>query len=203
MARLFQPFLKLPRSIDRIVGGSVNKNFGSVNLYFQDESRFGLKTHVGKCLTAMGKRPLAAYQHKFSSTYLWGSYSPIDGNSFVWEINGVSTQVFQAYPKAFSQTRPEEYKILVIDNAGFHSTSKLDIPNNIHLLRIPPYSPEPNPCEQIWQWIKQRFKNKVFQNMEELKIWLHQTVNEMDSTPIKSITQNHHYKNAFYDAINS
>ncbi|WP_407281517.1 hypothetical protein [Tenacibaculum maritimum] len=76
-------FLKLPDRFNSI-RDSLNKNnrFDSVNLYFQDESRFGLKTFVGKCLSLVGLKPVVSYQHKFSNTYLWGSYSPINGDSF-------------------------------------------------------------------------------------------------------------------------
>jgi transposase len=168
-----------------------------VNLYFQDESRFGLMTHLGKCLTAKGVKPIVNYQHRFKTTYLYGSYSPINGDSFVWEINGVDTKIFESYLHHFSQYKPKEYKIVIIDNAGFHSTKNIEIPDNIFLLRIPPYAPELNPCEQVWQYIKNRYKNKRFENMENLRSWLHKTVNLMDKNTIKSITSNHHYLNAF------
>ena len=156
-------------------------------------------THLGKCLTAKGVKPIVNYQHKFKTTYLYGSYSPINGNSFVWEINGVDTTIFESYLKHFSQYKPKEYKIVVIDNAGFHSTKNIEIPDNIFLLRIPPYTPELNPCEQIWQYIKNRYKNQRFENMESLKSWLHKTVNKMDENLIMSITGNHHYLNSFYE----
>ncbi|MDA8693112.1 IS630 family transposase [Saprospiraceae bacterium] len=175
---------------------SLNKN--KVNLYFQDESRFGLLTHTGSVITACGVRPKVQYQHKFANTYLWGSYSPIDGDSFVYEINGVSTKIFEAYLQEFSKHREDETKIVIIDNAGFHSTKNIQIPKNIILLNIPPYCPELNPCEQIWAYIKQRFKNKTFDTMKNLKKWLHKTVNEMEATTIKSIVSNHHYIDAFY-----
>jgi len=168
-----------------------------VNLYFQDESRFGLMTHLGSVITAKGVRPKVKYQHKFATTYLYGSYSPIDGDSFVYEIDGVSTSIFEAYLYEFSQHRPEQAKIVVIDNAGFHSTKNIRIPENIFLLRIPPYSPELNPCEQVWAWIKNRYKNKVFQNIEDLKTWLHDIVLEMKPKTIKSIVSNRHYLNSF------
>lgn len=171
-----------------------------MNLYFQDESRFGLMTHTGSCIAAKGVQPKVDYQHKFTNTYLWGSYSPIDGDSFVWEINGVSCKIFEAYLNALSKHRPEELKILVIDNAGFHSTKHISIPDNIHLLNIPAYSTELNPCEQIWKYIKQRFKNKVFDNIEKLKEWLHNIVRSMSEQTIKSICSNHHYLNAFNGA---
>ena len=89
----------------------------------------------------------------------------------------------------------------MIDNAGFHSTKNIKIPDNIFLLRIPPYAPELNPCEQIWQYIKNRYKNQRFKTIDNLKKWLHKTVNLMDKNTIKSITSNHHYLNAFNDVF--
>jgi len=149
-------------------------------------------------ITAKGIRPKVKYQHRFSTTYLYGSYSPIDGDSFVYEIEGVDSNIFEAYLHEFSLHKPEQAKIVVIDNAGFHSTKNIDIPPNIYLLRIPPYSPELNPCEQVWAWIKSRYKNRVFENMAELKKWLHTIVKNMEPETIKSIVSNHHYLNAFY-----
>jgi len=154
-------------------------------------------THLGSKITSKGVRPIVDYKQEFKNTYLYGSYSPIDGNSFVYEIDQVNCEVFEKYLHEFSKHRPNEYKIVVIDNAGFHSTKNIDIPQNIHLLRIPPYSPELNPCEQVWKYIKDRFKNIAFENIENLKEWLHGFVNKMDDQIIKSIVGNHHYLNAF------
>jgi len=162
-------------------------------LYFQDESRFGLKTLVGSCLSAIGVCPKVHYQHKFANTYLWGSYSPINGDSFVWGINGVDTTIFEHYLEEFSKQNPRDCKIIVIDNAGFHACQNIEIPDNIYLLRIPPYTPELNPCEQVWQYIKQRFKNKKFESIDNLKDWLHKMVQNMDSHLIKSIVGILHY----------
>jgi len=160
-------------------------------------------THTGKCLTAFGVKPIVEYQHRFETTYLYGSYSPINGDSFVWEVNGVNTTIFESYLNQFSQHKPKEFKIVVIDNAGFHSTKNITIPDNIFLLRIPPYCPELNPCEQVWQFIKTRYKNQRFKNMEELRKWLHQTVKDMTTEQIKSITGNHHYFDNFNASFKS
>jgi len=156
-------------------------------------------THTGKYLTARGVKPIVEYQHIFKTTYLYGSYSPMNGDSFVWEINGVDSVIFESYLDHFSKYRPKEFKIVVIDNAGFHSTKNIVVPDNIYLLRIPPYTPELNPCEQIWQYIKNRFKNQRFESMKELKEWLHETVKNMSKETIKSITSNYHYNNAIND----
>ena len=80
-------------------------------MYYQDESRYGLKTYVGRCLSVGGVRPLVNYQHTFENTYLWGSYSPITGDSFVWEINGVDSKIFEHYLKALSEFKPREYYV--------------------------------------------------------------------------------------------
>jgi len=158
-----------------------------------------MMTHTGKYLTARGIKPIIEYQHIFKTTYLYGSYSPINGDSFVWEINGIDSAIFESYLDHFSKYKPKEFKIVVIDNAGFHSTKNIDVPDNIYLLRIPPYNPELNPCEQVWQYIKNRFKNQRFESMEELKKWLHETVINMSKETIKSITSNYHYNNAIND----
>ena len=195
------PFLKLPDTLSKI-RNSLNKDkYDSINLYYQDESRFGLKTFVGRCLSVVGIRPLVNYQHKFENTYLWGSYSPITGDSFVWEINGVDTKIFEAYLEALSNLKPREFKVVVIDNAAFHNTSNINVPENIYLLNIPPYSPELNPCEQIWQYIKKRYKNKTFDQMSTLRKWLWNFVCEMDKELIKSIVAHKKYKQIIYDNL--
>lgn len=172
---------------------TIRLGYSSINLYYQDESRFGLKTFVGRCLSIKGIRPKVIYQHRFSNTYLWGSYSPVTGDQFVWEIDGVSKEILQAYLKAFSSYNPSEYKIMLMDNAGFHSLKGIEVPENISIVHIPAYSPELNPAEQVWQYIKKRFKNKSFGTLQELKDWIGRMVNSMTPETIKSITSNHHY----------
>lgn len=191
------PFLKLP---DRLAEIRINLNkdkYSSINLYYQDESRFGLKTFVGRCLSVKGIRPLVKYQHRFKNTYLWGSYSPITGDQFVWEIEGVDKSIFEKYLEEFSKFNPSEFKIMIIDNAKFHSTKNIVIPDNIALINIPPYTPELNPCEQVWQYIKKRYKNKTFETMEDLKNWLWDMSKSMNAELIKSITSNHRYAQFF------
>jgi transposase len=90
---------------------------------------------------------------------------------------------------------------VVIDNAGFHSTKNITVPSNIFLLNIPAYSPELNPCEHIWAYMKTRFKNTVFNTMEDLKEWLYQSVENLSEETILSITSNYHFLNEFIVAF--
>jgi len=102
----------------------------------------------------------------------------------------------------FSKHRPTELKIIIIDNAGFHSLTKYDMPENIKLIRIPAYSPELNPSEKIWAYIKQFYKNKVFENLENVKQWLHQFVKEkLSKKRVMSITHDNFFLNDFYSVF--
>jgi len=203
MSRLLKSFLKLPETFEQIKNGLVFDRETTVNLYFQDESRFGLKTHVGKCLTARGIKPIVKYQHAFKNTYLYGSFSPINGDSFVYEIEGTTSEIFYLYLKEFSKYKPKEIKVIIIDNAGFHSMKKFNLPDNIILIRIPPYSPELNPSEKIWHYIKQHYKNTVFETLDNVKSWLHNFILEnLNSSIIKSITNHDVFVNHFKAQFN-
>jgi transposase len=194
---------KLPELLKTIIKDNLSQ-FTHFNLYFQDESRFGLQTHIGRCLTARGVKPIVKYQHAFKNTYLYGSFSPINGDSFVYEIEGTTSEIFYKYIQAFSKHKPNELKIIIIDNAGFHSLAKYDIPENIVFIRIPPYSPELNHSEKIWAYIKQSYKNRVFENLDNVKKWLHEFIkNSLTAEIILSITSDKLFFDAFKGSFES
>ena len=197
MKRRLRLLKKLPKLLKDIYISKKDK-FKSINFYFQDESRFGLKTHIGRCLTSRGVKPIVKYQHAFKNTYLYGSFSPINGDSFVYEIEGTTSEIFYSYILEFSKYKPDELKIIIIDNAGFHSLSKYEIPENIIFIRIPPYSPELNHSEKIWAYIKQFYKNKVFKNINNVKEWLADfVINNLTQERILSITHDKFFLDAY------
>lgn len=153
-----------------------------------DESRFGLLSIQRRCLTARGVKPLLPYQHQFKNFYLFGGYSPLNGDHYTLELPYCNTDCFQEYLKGFSAYRQEEFKILILDNGAFHKSRRLQVPSNIALLFLPPYSPELNPAEQIWRYIKDRIANKTFSNLEQLAKQVTGIVREMNSKIIQSIT---------------
>ncbi len=159
-------------------------------------------THVGSAITAMGVKPIVKFKQAFKNTYLYGCFSPINGDSFLWEIEGVSLKIFEAYLTAFSKYKPDEYKIVIIDNAGFHSTVNMNIPENIMLINIPPYSPELNPAEKVWGLLKGKFKNRVFDSLDKVKEWIYEAVNnDLTEERVLSITHNDFYMNSFTDRL--
>ncbi|TGV00181.1 IS630 family transposase [Flavivirga rizhaonensis] len=179
---------------------SLNKdNYDSVNLYFQDETRFGLMTKQKRVLVSKGIKPIGQYQHSYKWLWLWGCFSPINGQSFYWETPLVSNSIFEGFLDAFSKQNPKEFKIIIMDNAGFHACQNIIIPKNIKLIRIPPYTPELNPAEKVWQWMKSKTAMKLFNDMERLQEKITEMVNQLNPKLIKSIAANSLFSKMFFE----
>ena len=117
------------------------------------------------------------------------AFSPINGQSFIAELPRCDTDWFEAFLDEFSRFEPHEYKIIILDNGAFHKAQRLIIPDNISLIFLPPYSPELNPAERIWQEIKRRLVLKTFKSLEQLKSELTSIINTyLTVDAIKSIT---------------
>lgn len=180
---------------------SLNKDkFDSVNIYAQDESRLGLITKQKRVLTQKGIKPVGEYKHSYKYFWLWGSFSPITGEAHYMISDGVSKNAFIAYLNDLSLQKPKELKILIIDNAAFHSTKDVELPQNIILIPLPPYCPELNPAEQMWQWFKSKVAMKIYKSLEDLEEELIKQINSTDKERVKSITSYEYLINS-YDSI--
>lgn len=199
MNRLLKPLKKLPHLIKGF-RNSLNKNkYTSVNIYFQDESRFGLMTKQKRVLVSKGIKPIGKFQHSYKWLWLWGCFSPITGDAFYWETSHVGSDIFEGFLNDFSKTNPNELKLLVIDNAGFHACQNITIPDNVKLIRIPPYAPELNPAEKVWQWMKARVSMKFFESTKVLQDKIIEMVNQLNPCLIKSITGYELYTKLFIE----
>lgn len=151
-----------------------------------------------KVLTIKGVKPLTTYQHKFKNFYLFGAFSPITGTQFTLELPKCNSDWFQLYLDEFSLQNPDEFKILFLDNGAFHKAKELDIPPNIQLFFIPPYSPELNPAEKMWRYFKDRIANEVFKTLDDLSLRLSQLIVDLKNETIKSITAYDYYINSYH-----
>ncbi|MCC6816327.1 MAG: IS630 family transposase [Saprospiraceae bacterium] len=127
-----------------------------------------ITTQIWTSLTAKGIQPICNFQQIFQYAYLFGAFSPVTGNHFELEMPICNADTFQLFLNQFSEIAPSEFKIIVLDNGAFHRAKKLHIQDNIALLFLPPYSPELNPAEKIWQHLKRKFTNKYFKSLEEI-----------------------------------
>ncbi|MBK8442994.1 MAG: hypothetical protein IPL35_06085 [Sphingobacteriales bacterium] len=84
--------------------------------------------NIRRCLTAKGVKPIVAYQHRFQNFYLFGAYSPINGDNLTLEMPYCNTVCFQIFIDKLSVQKPEEFKIILLDNGAFHHSRQLVIP---------------------------------------------------------------------------
>jgi transposase len=132
-----------------------------------------------RALTAKGVKPICTHQNIFKSTYIFGAFSPYDGDSLVMEMPNCNGENFQIFLDELSKNKPEEFKVMILDNGAFHKGKALKIPNNIVLVFLPPYSPELNPAELVWLNMKRKMTNKIYKTMEEPKLDLDKIVENL------------------------
>ena len=154
-------------------------------------------TRNGKSITLKGVKPVCPFIQDFKNTYLFGAFSPITGSSLLLDMPYCNTECFEVFLEELSKQQPNEYKILFLDNGAFHKAKRLIIPNNIALCFIPPYSPELNPAERIWAFLKRKITNKAFKTLDELQNFMDKIIQKhINIELIKSITNTTTYGNA-------
>ncbi|HEV6293235.1 TPA: IS630 family transposase [Streptococcus pneumoniae] len=120
--------------------------------------------------------------------YCYGAVDAYTGESFFLRAGRCNTEWMNAFLEELSQAYPDDYLLLVMDNAIWHKSSTLKIPTNIGFAFIPPYTPEMNPIEQVWKEIRKRgFKNKAFRILEDVMNQLQDVIQGLEKEVIKSI----------------
>lgn len=140
-----------------------------------DEHRIGLKPIIRKVWTlptVPGQRPIAPVEHRYAWRYLVGFVHPASGRT-VWRLaTTVNIELFSAELEAFAHqvgARPTKQIVLVLDGAGWHDSSKVRVPEHVHLLFLPPHSPELQPAEHWWPLSNTVLLNRHFASIEELE----------------------------------
>lgn len=159
-----------------------------VRFFCEDETRIGLKTISGRKITLTGVKPIGEVQWKFQATYLYGVVEPSTGESFFYEFTHLNSNCFQIFLNLVSQQFADSVLIIQLDRGGFHRAKKLQIPENIILLFQPAHSPELNPIEQVWQYLKSGLRWKLPRSLDELRQDIKQRLQEMTPEIIASIT---------------
>ena len=154
----------------------------------QDESRLGLKTITRSVLTALGVKPIGPIQWNDQSFYWYGAVEPLTGDSFFLEFSHLDADCFQIFLEQFSQAYPHSLNVIQLDNGRFHSAKKLQIPNNVVLLFQPPYSPDVNPIERVWQSMKDKLRWLNLKNLEELRGEVDKIIQSIAPSQLASLT---------------
>ena len=159
-----------------------------IRYWCEDESRFGMKSINRLKITAKGVQPIGMSQWTFKTIWLYGMVEPASGESVLWEFSHLDSICFEAFLAYFSQLYPDDMHIIQLDNSGAHTAHQITIPDNIQLLFQPPYSPELNPIERLWQFIKDKLAWQIWINLEHLISEVEFHIRQLTKPIVASIT---------------
>ena len=129
-----------------------------LELWFQDEARVGNKGRICHRWWIRGQRAPGRCDQRYEWAYIFSAVRPATGEDFTLVLPEVSARAMDLFLAKFAQTlAADTHAVLVLDGAGWHATAALDLPDNITLVPLPPYSPELNPVERIWLYLRERY----------------------------------------------
>lgn len=142
-----------------------------LRVYFQDESRFGQQGTLTNVWAQRGSRPTAVRQTEYQYLWVIGAVCPETGHAEGLLSPQLNTPIINTFLAQFSATIPEgEQAVMIWDGAGFHTAHALQVPENVTLVQLPPYSPELNPIENLWHYLKSHFwSNRAYADYEALE----------------------------------
>jgi transposase len=140
-----------------------------LRIMFADEARFGRMNRPRPCWAPGGVRPRVACQLVREFVYLYGAVCPRDGTCAFLILPAADTECFQIFLDMIAKKYRRSHVLIILDGAGNHRCDDLIVPDNITLQELPPYSPELNPQENIWDEIREKiFKNYALKSMDEV-----------------------------------
>jgi transposase len=157
----------------------------------QDEGRFGRVNIPKSSWAPMGIRPNVPRQIVRESFYVYSAVCPSLGKMSSLILPYANTEMMTLFLENVSKEFLSNEIIMQVDGAGWHKSDKLNIPDNIHFIVQPPYSPEVNPTEHIWDEIREKYlSNKIFNSINITMDKVCKGIQDLASKPdfIKSLT---------------
>ena len=178
---------------------SVQKNFAStlaahiahlsqetpIEVWFQDEARIGQKNGQVRLWARKGTRPRLPADQRYDNAYLFGAICPKRGTGAALVLPKANTEAMQLHLDEISKyVARKAHAVILMDRAGWHSTGKLVVPKNITIILLPSKSPELNPVENIWQYLRSNYlSNRVFKDYTAIVDAACDAWNELIDTP--------------------
>ena len=130
----------------------------------------GQKNKITRRWARRGTRPRAPHDQRTKSAYIFGAICPARGAGAALVLPRCNTEAMQWHVGEISaQVTPGAHAVVMLDQAGWHTSKKLEVPDNMTLLPLPPRSPELNPVENIWQFMRDNWlSNRVFQSQQDI-----------------------------------
>lgn len=162
-----------------------------LEIWVQDEARVGQKGTLTYIWAEKGTRPSVLRDQRYECAYIFGAVCPARGTGAALIMPHANTAAMKAHLDEIStKVEKASHAVVIIDGAGWHTTKSLKVPSNLSLLRLPPYSPELNPQENIWQFMRQnKLANRCYDSYDDIVEACCQAWNDLIALPktIKSI----------------
>lgn len=140
---------------------------------FQDEGRFGLLGTPRRCWAPRGMRPVVGARLQRQYLYAFSAVSPHDGVLDSLVLPWVNAEMMSLFLAEVGRRHAQEFVLMVMDQAGWHIAGALQVPPNMRLVFLPPYSPELNPAEHLWKALREDcFANHVLADLDAVQVAL-------------------------------
>lgn len=141
-----------------------------MDVWFEDEARVGQQGTMTRVWAKKGTRPRVIRQQQFTYAYIFGAVCPCQDKAVGSVMPQVNTKAMQAHLDLIAQQVPVgRHAVVVMDRAGWHTTSKLKNYAHLSIVLLPPASPELNPTEQVWQQLRDRYlANRCYADYEDI-----------------------------------
>ncbi len=141
-----------------------------LEIWFQDEARVGQQGTLTRIWAERGTRPRAPRDTRYIWSYIFGTVCPERAEAAALIMPHADTQAMSAHLAEIAKTVASgAHALLILDGAGWHGSAELEVPDNITLLKLPPYSPELNPMENVWAYLRaNKLAISVFDNYEQI-----------------------------------
>jgi transposase len=141
-----------------------------VRIWVQDEGRFGLHGFTRRVWTLPGIKPVVPTQQRYEWFYAFAALECTQGGMEVAYWDGVELPVTLKFLEQIAASQPEAQHVVIYDGAGFHPKPGVHtLPEHVHVIQLPPYSPELNPVENLWDVLRDEVCNQAFDKLVDLQ----------------------------------
>ena len=123
----------------------------TIEIWFADEARVGQKNKITRRWAKRGTRPSAPRDQRTASTYIFGALCPKRGKGAALILPACNTEAMNLHlAEIAAAVEPAAHAVLLVDQAGWHRSTRLVVPANVTIITLPPKCPELNPVENVW-----------------------------------------------------
>jgi transposase len=168
-----------------------------VKIWVADESRFGLHTQSRRCWALRGQRVVLPQQQRYEWEYVYGALEVLEGDAQFRFMPSVNLGFSRDFLSQIAASDSQAEHVVIWDQAGFHPRAgDAGLPERIHLLPLPPYSPELNPIEGLWDQVQDLTCNQCPASLDALEETLTSALRPFWESPVKVLSLIHHWLRA-------